>query len=249
MQEPFTIPIGEVPYALIGRSYVEDRDGVRRDALCRMGEQKIFYDTSRDVRRMLVSIFHEIVHAYHFHYWPASDIEGLCDQFGKIMLHVIEAFFGEDAGIYIRSVLERKQIASLPVERQLQQVVAAAFERAPEPELAGVAAGEPERRLAPLSTVEAIDCVAPPSYPDCAECGKKIAQGQIVNDMPEFGPVGWAVVRRAYCDHCNHVQTWTEVSTAKGTPTGDVFGKPEHDKNPRRVEQFLSSFPQARGVL
>lgn len=131
----------------------------------------------------------------------------------------------------------------------------------------------PRRRLVAPSTVEHVECVAPPSDKrvQCIECGCTHNAGQVIRnaypwlqlvarDTPEVAAhlaraedlakrsqITYAH-RSLYCDHCNMIQTWSEITNMLGLLSGHVMQMPVIVRTTKHIESFLDQFPEARGV-
>lgn len=255
MAEPFTISVRGFVWTIEGLAVVRDEDDVIRDGLSRFKHQRIEYCYKLELRRQITTIFHEIAHAYHFHFWEERDLEGFCDAFADMMLDVLEAFFGPDAPLEISQALNRKRLAGMSPRRQVSDLVTTIFDRPKDyAEKAAKRLADEKLRESPLSTVEAHESIAPPSYDweqirECLKCDRKVAPGQITGDLPVEGPAGWQVSRILHCDHCNHLQEWEETSTRLGTPTGALLGKERYIRDSKAIETFLVENPEATGVI
>jgi len=112
---------------------------------------------------------------------------------------------------------------------------------------------QPRLRYVPLETVDRceVDGKRTPSAEriHCA-CGKVYAGGSVVTDEPFMDRSGeCSVIRRCYCDHCNHVMVWSELALPDGTPVGTVLSGPGVYRGRTAVERFLKQHPHAAGVL
>jgi len=80
-------------------------------------------------------------------------------------------------------------------------------------------------------------------------CGKVYAGGSVVNDPPFIDSGGQCtVMRRCYCDHCDHVMVWIELALPNGTPLGIVQGELAVCTARGVIERFLKHHPWAAGV-
>jgi len=131
----------------------------------------------------------------------------------------------------------------------------------------------PRRRLVAPSTVEHCECVAPPSDKrvQCAECRCTHNAGRVIRnahiwlmevqrDTPEMvaflnrasdlarrSQINYTL-RSLYCDHCNMVQTWSEICDRIGLLTGHVMQMPVIIRTTKHIESFLTRHPEATGV-
>lgn len=125
-------------------------------------------------------------------------------------------------------------------------------------------------RFEPLATVGPTEHrQAAPSAEriDCPTCGKTFVGGVIVTEWPgrylaEHG--AWGVVRKLYCDHCDHVLCWmealqggtvhTDVNAAgdilaiDGRLSGQWLMRIARVRTPAVVARFLTQHPEAAGV-
>jgi hypothetical protein len=105
----------------------------------------------------------------------------------------------------------------------------------------------------PDGTVHVVDCEAEASAERrcCPVCDKTFAGGAIVNSEPLFCQVeqSWSIVRRLYCDHCDHIVIWTESANAAGEPRGLQLNEPGLVRARSSVANFLRHHPEATGVL
>ena len=120
-----------------------------------------------------------------------------------------------------------------------------------------LAASRPQKRghcVAPLHTIHPVESTAPGSAERvaCARCHKTHAGGHVVND-PRKSATGetwaWTVRRHLFCDHCGHIQSWTEDCTADGQPNGGQPRRVRFTRDPRKIDLFLRAHPRATGVL
>ncbi len=81
-------------------------------------------------------------------------------------------------------------------------------------------------------------------------CSKVFAGGAILTDPPFIDEDGeWTVRRTCYCDHCNHLLMWFELSDSDGRPQGLVKGELAIVPSRIAVEYFLRKHPWAAGIL
>jgi hypothetical protein len=111
----------------------------------------------------------------------------------------------------------------------------------------------PLRLTSPLSTVEPGDCQQPHSSAErceCPRCHKLFSAAAVVNDPPTYwrDHGSWGVLRRLFCDHCDHVAGWLESSDSSGFRTGVLLSGPSYIISPRSVANFLKKYPSAAGV-
>lgn len=115
-----------------------------------------------------------------------------------------------------------------------------------------IASAKNKQRITPPRTVEPCECQAKPSADraSCGVCDNTVAGGAIVNTHPVFDPVEgcMTMLRRFYCDHCDHVVNWTEACNADLRPQGFVISGPGYIRGRARIERFLRENPQASGV-
>ncbi|MEM8493906.1 MAG: hypothetical protein AAF663_00790 [Planctomycetota bacterium] len=80
---------------------------------------------------------------------------------------------------------------------------------------------------------------------ECGDCGQRVSAGQIaVGPLRRDPDNGTPIVDLAfYCDHCNHLQTWSEMANAKGHPTGASVGEPRRIRGDA-VRRFCQRFPE-----
>ncbi len=107
-------------------------------------------------------------------------------------------------------------------------------------------------------TVEAADCVAPPSRErvSCRQCGKTFCGGSVVSVKPHGGRPAWStafgcfyVPRLMYCDHCDHIQCWDQACDAEGILEDAVISaRPDFITRHKDVAWHLRTWPQLRGV-
>lgn len=97
----------------------------------------------------------------------------------------------------------------------------------------------------PLTTVASTECTAPPSgrRACCPECQKTFNAGAVLRQPSRFdvdlgGQVSPVTM---YCDHCN-------VLVKGDIVNGTVVGTPIVIRSRRRIAQFLTAHPEARGV-
>ena len=111
----------------------------------------------------------------------------------------------------------------------------------------------PSQKRSPMKTVDPAEAVAQPSGGrcQCGGCAKTYQAGAVVTDDR-----GWddehqcfSVMRRLYCDHCDHIQVWMEALNRDGELSGMVLSGPGYQRGRRDIERFLREHPEATGVV
>jgi hypothetical protein len=122
-------------------------------------------------------------------------------------------------------------------------------------------------------TVEHVEASGLPSAGrvQCGRCGKVFCDTAVVSGTHQwdgearqhtFEPDSYewshehgcyVMLRRLYCDHCDHIMSWLEQvaplsDPSRGTLTGHVVSGPGYTRSRRTIDQFLRQFPQAAGV-
>ena len=87
---------------------------------------------------------------------------------------------------------------------------------------------------------------------ECPRCNKTFVGAAIVNDdtiQMDFANQRFFVVRRAFCDHCDHILIWEQLCNGAGTQLGEVLSeRPGLLRSPRAIASFLRQHPEAAGV-
>lgn len=115
-----------------------------------------------------------------------------------------------------------------------------------------------QRRYCEPETVEPQDCRARHSAArvECGTCGKTFSDAAVVTDaVPEWSEPDqcFTVLRRLFCDHCVHLQHWTQSCKSLAAPgpillDDVVVSGPGYVRDPKKINGFLQRHPQAAGV-
>jgi hypothetical protein len=104
----------------------------------------------------------------------------------------------------------------------------------------------------PLRTIEPADASAAPTAAraECPTCGKVFCETAIVSDAPFYSePFGtWALTRKLFCDHCDHLIVWQQTCRPDGSERGPVVCGPSLLREPRAIDRFLAAHPEGAGV-
>ena len=113
--------------------------------------------------------------------------------------------------------------------------------------------------LTPLTTVEFADhAQGRPSQRtiECALCGKPVFEAAVVTgklECDESGNLGipgqWYRSRHLYCDRCDHVMFWLQVSGSDGCLYNVPYVGPAYIRDRRFINAFLHAHPDAAGVI
>jgi len=111
----------------------------------------------------------------------------------------------------------------------------------------------PVQTLEPIDLIDHAECIAPRSSErcQCETCGKVFAGGSVVDHKPMYDDIHgrMLMLRQLYCDHCQHVQNWTEAVDENGRRTGEIVSGPGRVFGRKQVAAFLHKHPQATGVM
>lgn len=81
-------------------------------------------------------------------------------------------------------------------------------------------------------------------------CERIFPDGAVVNGAHFFDDkIGsYTMARQLYCDHCHHVIFWFETCSPEGVPRCVKTTQPHVCKGETFLNNFLDTYPQARGV-
>lgn len=111
----------------------------------------------------------------------------------------------------------------------------------------------PTLTLEPIDLIDHAECIAPRSAErcQCGTCGKVFSAGSVVDSPPVHDEIHGRLVmlRQLYCDHCQHIQDWTEAVDLSGRRTGEIVSGPGRVFGRKQVALFLHKNPKAAGVI
>lgn len=114
-----------------------------------------------------------------------------------------------------------------------------------------------QRRVEPLTTVDPVDATVKGTTRvcRCGKCEKGFLATAVIDKPVDFDAKRkiHVITRQLYCDHCDHIQVWTEQATFDLTsqqyrPSGQVEVGPIYKTDTHDIARFLKRHPEARGV-
>ena len=113
------------------------------------------------------------------------------------------------------------------------------------------------RTLEPLKTISAPESLSHHLHlagrsigiVECAVCGKCVSESSVIDDPVAPWNHQFAVRRRMFCDHCNHIQFWMQLSASDGQLyPGPPLDGPGYLKKRDAIASFLRRYPHAAGI-
>lgn len=92
-------------------------------------------------------------------------------------------------------------------------------------------------------------------HAECPHCEKVFAGASVVTSEPEAtlfpSPISrhFVVYRTIYCDHCDCLVIWKQMSNIDGSRLGEKLGDYGTIRGRRVIDRFLKKHPEAAGVL
>jgi hypothetical protein len=221
---------------IVSQKPILGRDGHPLAGRVDAGARRIILAAGLDPQHQVETLYHELRHAWSFHFPTPRTDEEVCDLSAAIMEQIrqdLEAQGGIEA---FGAMFD-------PPETSPTQPEATAPR--------GQASGRV--RHVPV-TEDYIVRARPPGeligrQAECTVCGRLVAPGAIVTEKPTWEP-RWhtqACRRTLYCAHCDHLQTWHEA-WRDGRPGGEAIATPQHIRG-SAVYVFLHQHPEATGVV
>jgi hypothetical protein len=108
---------------------------------------------------------------------------------------------------------------------------------------------------AALRTVNAVECCQQARTRETVQCGvcqKSFSGAAVINGPIEidFHKRTYFQLRTLFCNHCDHLQQWRQITTQEGVLTPDLLdATPGYNKSPHAIERFLRLHPEAAGVI
>ena len=109
----------------------------------------------------------------------------------------------------------------------------------------------PKKILKRKRTRNGNKCVPLGETVECGKCGKLFFSTSVINKHPLRDPLTllYSRSRQLFCDHCDHIQHWSQRCLADGTFLPEITCPPAYYTSQSRIKAFLSLYPEAAGVL